>query len=265
MVNLSLGQFTAIDVPPEEFIAIAADAGCGKISLLTNSPSPQMPLPLVTRENLRAVRNALDETGIAVNNVECFLITPNSDIETFREALAIGQELGAAGATTLLFESDELRVKDKLTQLCALAGTYGLRTSIEFMPMTPRWKTLDETVALVKSVVQPNLGICIDLLHLVRSGGTPEDVAAIPQELVHYAQLCDSADPGAHEDYAIEASSSRLAPGEGCFPLQAFLKSLPPTAVLEIEVPQPNHRPAAERIKAIVAATRRQIERTGRG
>jgi sugar phosphate isomerase/epimerase len=265
MVDLSLGQFTAIEVDPAEYIAIAASAGCQKVSLLTLSPSPHMPLPLVTRENFATVRKALDTTGLTVSNVECFMITADTNIENFRQALAIGKELGAVGATTLLFDADEIRVKEKLARLCAMAGEYGLRTSIEFMPMTPRWHTLAETAALVMEIGHPGLGICIDLLHLIRSGGTPEDVTAIPQELIHYAQLCDGADVSANRDYAIEASSNRLAPGEGRFPLQAFLQSLPTTATLEIEVPQPQDHPAGERVMAIVDATRRQIGLAGRG
>jgi sugar phosphate isomerase/epimerase len=265
MVNLSVGQFTAIEVDPAEYIAIAASAGCQKVSLLTNSPSPQMQLPLVNRENFERVRKALATTGLTVSNVECFMITPDTNVEDFRQAMALGRDLGAVGATALLFDADEIRVKKKLAQLCAMAGEYGLRTSIEFMPMTPRWHTLAEITALIQEIGHPNLGICIDLLHLVRSGGTPEDVTAIPQELIHYAQLCDSADVRANRDYAVEAGSNRLAPGEGRFPLQAFLQLLPTTATLEIEVPQPQNRPAGERVKAIVDATRRQLGLAGRG
>jgi sugar phosphate isomerase/epimerase len=265
MVDLSLGQFTAIEVDPVRYIAIAASAGCQKVSLLTCSPSPQMPLPLVTRENFATVRKALDTTGLTVSNVECFMITPDTNVEVFRQALAMGKDLGAVGATTLLFDADERRVKAKLSQLCAMAGEYGLRTSIEFMPMTPGWHTIAETAALIKEIGHPNLGICVDLLHLIRSGGTPEDVTAIPKELIHCAQLCDSADIGAHRDYAMEASSSRLAPGEGRLPLLAFLRSLPATAALEIEVPQSQEHPAEERVKDIIDATRRQIALAGLG
>ncbi len=74
------------------------------------------------------------------------------------------------------------------------------------------------------------------------------------------SQICDSVDPGASQDYAAEAAANRLAPGEGTFPIRAFLQSLPSTATLEIEVPQPPDRPAMDRVKAIVAASRRQIK-----
>ena len=44
---------------------------------------------------------------------------------------------------------------------------------------------------LVARAAHPNLAIGIDILHLVRSGGSPADVAALDRGLIGYAQLCD--------------------------------------------------------------------------
>lgn len=267
MTNLGLAHFTATDVDIDTFIAIAAETGCQRISLFVNSPNPQAAIPLVSRKNLAEVKQSLQTHGLEVSNIECFMLTPGTDIESFREALALGRELGAVGTTVLLFDSDEGRVKDKLTAFCELAATYRLRVSIEFMPMAPAWHTLAETVALIEQVDRHNLGLCIDLLHLIRSGGSPEDVAALPEHLVHYVQLCDSDDLSANQQYATEAGVHRLAPGEGRFPIAALLSAVPPLTPLEIEVPQSTQQPAWERVKAIVDATRLQVgkARTGSG
>jgi len=83
VVSLSLGQFTAIDVGPVEYISIAADAGFQKVSLLVNSPNPKSEYPLVTRENSSEVKTALQTSGLGVNNIECFMLTPTTDIDRF--------------------------------------------------------------------------------------------------------------------------------------------------------------------------------------
>lgn len=256
MKNLSLGQLTAIDLAPEEYINIAAAAGVQGVSLLVNSPNPATPFPLVTEDNFGAVQTALKTSALEVNNVECFMLTPHTNIEHFREGFAIGQRLGARGATALLYDNDESRVKKHLLQLCELGNEYHLRINIEFMAMTPRWNTLEQAAQLIQEMDKPNLGLGIDLLHLIRSGGCPSDLAAIPAEIIYYAQLCDSADLGAHKDYAEEAGSHRLAPGDGQFPVRELIDALPDTAFLEIEVPQPSTTPARERVKSIVEKTR---------
>ena len=261
--RLGIGQFTAIEVTPAEYVGVAAEAGFDRVSLLTISPNPQMSLPLITRDNVAGVKSALDSASVDVGNLECCMLTPHCDVEAFRPGILLGRELGATGVTAILFDGDELRTEKNLRQLCALARECGLRVSIEFMPMTPRWRTIGEAAALIRSLGEPNLGLCIDLLHLIRSGGTPAEVAATSGELIHYAQLCDGADTIVTADYGVEASSNRLAPGEGVFPIQDFLQALPAGTLLEIEVPQPAERPALDRVKLIIEAARRQLALAG--
>jgi sugar phosphate isomerase/epimerase len=198
-----------------------------------------------------------------VANVECFMLTPKTEVEKFRPAIEFGAELGARSATVLLYDADESRVFDNLSRLSELTAAAGLRVGIEFMPFTPKWKNLKETAALVQQLARPNLGICIDMLHLIRSGGTPADVAAIDPAMIAYAQLCDSNDLTANENYFEEAGISRLAPGEGKFPLQEFLQALPAGTPLELEVPRKPDVPARERVRDIVVRTRRQLELAG--
>lgn len=263
MVNLGLGQLTAIDVDPVEYIAIAAETGCQTVSLFVSQLGTQGRFPLTTRDNSDAVKEQLRATGIQVANVECFMLVPNVDVELFRPALKLGAELGARGATALLYDKDEARVINNLSRLCQMAEEVGLRINIEFMPLAPNWKTIQHATELIQKVGKPNLGLCVDLLHLIRSGGTPADVAATDPKLIYCAQLCDSMDLSVTHDYAMEAGVERLTPGEGKFPVQEFLKALPAGTPIELEVPQLPERPARQRVKDIVAATRRQIERAG--
>jgi len=263
MGMLSIGQYSALDVGVEDYIGIAAANGCRTVSLLVSSPNPQAQLPLVTADNLDSVRQCLQATGLGVLNAECFMLTPDTDVAGFRPALELASALNARGVTALLYDADEERVRFNLQSLCAMARSLGLLVNIEFMPFSPRWGSLQEATALVEELDQANLGLGIDLLHLVRSGGSVEDLAAVPPQLVHYAQVCDSADGTAHKDYAEEAGANRLAPGAGVLPVQAFVAALPPGTPVEIEVPQPPGMPAAERLAAIIGATREQLRAAG--
>ncbi len=82
--------------------------------------------------------------------------------------------------------------------------------------------------------------------------------------LIVHAQLCNVADLSVTTDYAEEAAGNRLTPGDGVFPLAAFLRALPADIPLELEVPQPPDRPALERVRHIVDATRRLMITTER-
>lgn len=259
MVSLSIGQLTALEVTPAEFVTIAAAAGAQAVSLMVNSPNPKTPFPEVTRDNLPAVQQALRDSCLRVNNIECFMLTPHTVVEQFRDAFAIGQQLGAIGATALVYDSDEEQVKNNLRQLCALGKEYNLRINLEFMAMTPKWSSLTTAAGLIEQVGADNLGLGVDLLHFVRSGSTLADLASIPAEIIYYAQLCDSLDTSANQDYAFEASAQRLTPGTGKFAIREFVAALPDHAFLELEVPQSAEVPAQERVKSIVEKTRETL------
>ena len=263
MATLGTGQLTAIDVNPSEYIAIAAEQGLDTVSLFINPMGSLSGDCITTRQTSAAIKEQLRATGIQVANVECFPIVPGLDVESYRSALELGAELGAKSATVIIYDPDTASVIDSLSKLCDITAELGMAVGIEFMPLAVGWKTLPETVELVKQVAKPNLGIGVDLLHLIRSGGTPEDVAATDPAYIAYAQLCDSVNLDATEDYVEEASAHRLAPGDGNFPMQAFLQALPAGTPLELEVPQKSDVPARERLKTIVAATRRQLEQAG--
>ena len=261
MTTLSLGQMTALDVSPTEYIDIAAGAGCQQVSLMVRPPSPQSPVPTVTADNIAAVEERLAATGLEVLNAECFMLTPQTDVRDFASAMALGQRLHARGVTVLTYDNDEARVVKNLSQLCAMARDLGLRVNLEFMPLAPICKNLQQAQDLIKKVGASNLGIGVDFLHLVRAGNTAAELAEVPDELIYYAQICDSEDLEVSEDYALEAGSSRLSPGAGKFPLAALLSALPDGTPVEIEVPQGPGEPAAQRVKNIADDTRRQLDK----
>lgn len=263
MTTLGIGQLTAIELTPVEYITLAAEANLDTVSLFLNPMANIQGPCLTTRKNYRVVKDCLDATGVKAANIEVFPLLPGVEIEEYRSALEMGRELNARGITVLLYDADETRVTNRLSHLCELTAELGLLVGIEFMPLAPGWRTIQEAADLVTRINQPNLGLCLDILHLIRAGNSIADVADINPKLISYAQLCDSRNTCATLDYVEEATEHRLAPGTGFLPIKQFLQALPPGVPLEIEVPQPSDIPAGVRVKAIVNATRRQIKMAG--
>lgn len=258
MKPLGIHHMSALETSPAEFALFAAAAGCQSISIFTYG-SPDR-FPLVTQSNKQTFSRRVHDTGLQINNIDAFLMLPHSEVSDFLPAIDLGTELGARCVSTQLFDAEQARVTDRLAELCEYSEKRGLAVAVEFMPLSPGWNTLDSCLELIRNVAKANLGLSIDILHLIRSGSTPKDISAIPPELIRYAQLCDSHDLSANTKYAKEAMAGRLIPGEGEFPIKAFVNALPADVSLELEVPNENGKPAAERIKEAVLATRELLD-----
>jgi sugar phosphate isomerase/epimerase len=84
-----------------------------------------------------------------------------------------------------------------------------------------------------------NAGILVDALHFGRSTSSLADIAAIPSELLHYAQMCD-AKAGLHfstEELIHTARLERQLPGEGTIDLQGLFDTLPKDLPISVEIP----------------------------
>ena len=148
---------------------------------------------------------------------------------------------------THVHDADDARAVDTLGRLGALAAEHGLRLGLEFMGLTPACASIERAAWFSEQVGRRYVGIGADALHLMRTGGTPEDVARIAPELFTYAQICDATGLQVTGDYLHEALERKL-PGDGDFPLEAFVAALPATVAIDVEVP------SASRIAAGIPA-----------
>ena len=83
-----------------------------------------------------------------------------------------------------------------------------------------------------------NAGILVDALHFGRSTTTLQDIAAIPRELLHYAQMCD-AQAGLNfttEELIHTARQERLLPGEGSIDVTSLFVTLPQDLPVSVEI-----------------------------
>jgi sugar phosphate isomerase/epimerase len=257
---LSLHHLVATEISAAELVTVAADVGADRVCLFVQSMPGASDFPLVKPEDVSEVGRVMQGTGVTACNLEYFGLAPDVDVGRFRPALEIGARLGATRATALAFDADMARLADHFSQFCALTPEYGIDASIEFMPLTPL-ASFAQAVTLVRRAASGT--IALDMIHMVRTGGLPSDLAALGPDLIGYVQLCDGPKL-ATADYRKEAVHNRMPPGEGEWPLAEFLKQIPPDVPLSVEVPMDRLRDrgvgALARARIAVDAARKLIE-----
>lgn len=253
MRAIGLHQLTAMDVGPLELIEIAAECGYGAVSLFTHAPhvpiagqEGKFVFPTVTQQMAQDVRARLDALGLAVINAEFFLLKPDADFAAYRAGLALGRSLGARHAVSHVFEPDKSRAVDLIGRFCDAAAQEDMIVALEFCPMTPGCKSMAEAAWFAEQVAAANLGFGICPMHLVRSGGSAADIAALAQPPL-YGQLNDG--HGLHVSAAYFGEvHDRALPTRGDFPLQDIIAALPADAPIEVKCP------SESRIEAGVSA-----------
>jgi len=246
MQRLSLGWLTLQGCTPPEHIAAAAAAGYQGVSLMIGDAFMPVgvkldcePRDLIADTALRRETMKLAKaTGIVIDAMEGFLLSPFFNLDTCRAALDASAEMGISQVAGMDMDPDRRRASENLAAWCEMAKERGLGACIEFMSLT-QVKTLGNAVDLVKSGKYPGLTVMLDTLHLARSGGTPADVAKVDPALFDCVQFCDG--PATAPDDAFywhEAGIERQIPGDGALPLKAVYDAIPKDIVVYIEVPQ---------------------------
>jgi len=262
MNKLSLDHLTVFDASPPEIVSIAAETGCQTISLFVQKPNDRVDVPPLIADTAlrRETKRRMDDTGVRLGAIECFILTPDTDIGSFKAALEVGAGLGGNAAATVCFDPDEARFLDNFGQLCTLAAEFGLGANIEFLAFSPM-NTIGKTERFLAKAGLANAGIIVDSLHMVRTGGSPADIAGTKPGIIRYAQICDGPRTIAPELEQDEGLLQRRIPGEGEFPLAGFAASLPKDVTVGVEVPLMDLREAGigpmERARRAVEASRK--------
>ncbi|MBR1219022.1 sugar phosphate isomerase/epimerase [Bradyrhizobium sp. U87765 SZCCT0131] len=237
---LSLAHLTLISADALALIDAAAAARFSHVGLRIVPPTPDAPMRPVIGDKpyQRDILARLAETGLNVLDIEAFWLTPDTDIAAIAPAFAFGAELGATYVVVVGNDPERTRLVERFAALSELAQRHGLKTSLEFIPYSTV-ASLDDAASVVRAAAQPNAGLLVDALHLSRSGGTPAQLAALPQGLVHYLHLCDApaVPPPDVAGMKREARGERCYPGEGGLPLAAFLGAVAADVPVGIEAP----------------------------
>ncbi len=237
---IGLAHFSAIELEPAELVAAAAAAGFGAVGLRLFPAFPGAPFYTLKAGSTaaREVRRRLDDTGLALHDIEFVVIGPGFDPAAALPVLADAADLGARRLSVCGDDPDRQRLIARFAALCAVAAEVGMAVDLENMGWRPT-RSFADSLAVVEAAGCANAGVLVDALHFFRNGGTIPALAAAPHARVRHVQLCDVRGAGPETDEAriAEARTGRFAPGAGELPLVELLAAAPREAVVSVEVP----------------------------
>jgi sugar phosphate isomerase/epimerase len=190
---------------------------------------------------------------------------PDVDLASYHETLDIAAALGAKTVNSLINHPDKNRTAEKLRDFSQLAKTYNLGVVLEWYRFS-EVRTLREAVEFLKLAGSDNITLNVDILHLIRNGEGPSDMAKIDPTLMNYAQICDGPLKLPEDEQFQEAIGDRDFPGAGEFPLVSFIQHLPKGATVSVEAPvnrMSGKLSAAQRAKGGIDGARKVIAAAG--
>lgn len=261
MRALSLAALTVLELSPPEMVACAAQAGYSHVGLRLLPATDNEPTWPVVGDTamVRELEHRLADSGVRTLDVEIFRLKADTEVESYLPALETGARLGAKHVLVAGNDPDEARLSERFAALCDLGAPLGLTLDLEPMPWTDV-KHLQQGTRIATATRRQNAGVLIDPIHFDRGGNVATDIASVPPERLHYAQLCDApaARPRDLQTLLYQARSERLMPGDGGLDLAGILRALPAALPLALEVPMltlAKTVPALERAKRIRART----------
>ncbi len=191
-----------------------------------------------TPATTRTVKRQLGEAGVELLDLEVAWIMPGAPDPWLVELVEIAAELGARNLLCVSSDPDPASTAAKFQAMVDRAKGTGVRVNLEFGLFT-EVKTIHAARVILDQVEGKAKALLVDTLHWSRSGGTADDLRAIPREWLSYAQPCDaSADPPDLSDMNAvidDAINRRMPLGQGGLPLAAMIDALPAHLPLAVE------------------------------
>lgn len=240
MNRLGIECLGTFGLPPAEHVRLAAQLGCGHVSL--NPGGAANPLPphsgapwSENTQTQRALIAALRETGVSVSLIEGFAVLPGSDVEAHVALLDLAASLGARAICAVSLDKDMERTHAQFARLAELADARAMIATTEVGAGTVR--DLGRAQDAVRAVGHPGFRLLVDTMHFFRKGASLADFAALDPAVIGHVQLCDVPVPAQMDSYLEEALFERRAPGDGDLPLRELLRLVPEGVPMGLEVP----------------------------
>ena len=259
---LGLAALTVLDTAPLQQVDLAEKHGLDTIGIRLLPAAPGTTAYPLHEDDaaLDTLIRRLDDSPIDVFDLEIIRLGADFDSKSYVPLLEAGARLGVKAVLVGGDDRDRSRLTDSYARLAELCAQYGIVASLEFMP----WTAVPDAATAVEIVSQadgPARSVLVDGLHVGRSSTTLDDLAAIPREWLHYAQMCDGSVPAPTDDAELirQAREERLVPGSGGIPLADIWATLPAGLPVSIELPnEPLRRVVGTDawLARLVAATR---------
>lgn len=255
MRSLCLDHLSLYDLPALDVVQVATELGCDSVSLFV-TPGQLGPYLDLTRDAVAKaeVLAALRGGGLSVGIVEPFILDTQPDWGLIERSAALAAELGGT-VNALCFDKDAARLQASFVRLADIARREGAKMAVEGFTLSSV-RSLKDALAMADTVGE-DIGLTVDTLHVIRTGGSWSDFAALPQHRIFHVQINDGPRVPPN-DLFLEATSERMPPGAGEFEISRFLPLVPASARLAVEAPfrAPAGMSALERARIIVEATR---------
>lgn len=237
----SLAHLSMIAVPPARLADAAAGAGFDWFSLrLTPSPSTGIDHAVLGDDRaLERLRQHIDSCGSRLLDLEVIRMTGPESVGDAAPLLEAAEALGARYVIATVEDADPVRRIDTLAALADAAARHRTSIAVEFMVFSAV-RTLGDAVAVIDASGSTNVVVLPDVLHLIRSGGSVDQLASVDPSLLPYAQICGAQGSGPAADAAAaraEGVRARLLPDEGDLPVRAFIRSLTTSTIISVEAP----------------------------
>lgn len=258
MIPLTLCWLTVPTASPIELIDAAATAGFSSAAMrVVESGANDISFVGENGADVPAIRRAAAAHGIGLTRCAGFRLDGRAPRPRYLRFVEAAAELGVRYISAIGNDTHEERAAGHFAELCDCAAEFGLVATIEFAPFTAV-RTVADAQALIRRSARANAAILVDTMHLVRAGGSADDLRQIPRSLLSVVQICDGPLKGPEPSkLQWESRHDRFDPGEGELPLEEMLDALPADLPAEIEVPSLAQRdlPPADRArKAAFAA-----------
>ena len=251
---VGLAALTVLELPHEEQVSVAAQAGYSHVGLRLIPVAGQ---PVIHALDASEVERRLTDTGVGVLDVEVFRLTPQTNVKEFEAVMATAQRLGATELLVHGADSNEARLIETFRRLCDLAARYGLSANLEPMPWV-EVSNLAKAMRIVDGAARANGGLLVDAIHFFRAGDSPQALAKVPRKFLRYMQLCDARAerPPDLQEIIRQARSDRLFPGQGGLDLKGLLCALPSEIPISLEIPISRKMEPLERASRALEAAR---------
>lgn len=236
----SLAQHTVPRWSPVEILYNAKQLGFDMVSIrsIPQGVSGESVFDLRDSVICQAAKQAMDETGLFIHDVDLAAIYENTDVFSWKERLEAAAQIGVKSVVSSIWTSNRAVYTEKFATLCDLAAQYGLTVNLEFVTWS-EIKGLKEAAVLLKDVDKGNARILVDTLHWHRSGVRFDDLSLCDSKWFDLIHICDiAADmPDTLEEVARTGRQERLYAGEGVSPIREIVAAMPEDAILSIEIP----------------------------